>query len=236
VGRDKEFSFKFSKITTIFFDAGGTLLRPWPSVGVIYSRMAQKHGYAVAPDWINRRFKGVWQRKNGLVNLTGADPSREKRWWWGVVKAVFEDRIPKEKFKPFFEDLYHSFAEPKCWRLFPETLPTLKKLSGVGFKMGIVSNWDSRLFQLCDGLGLTPYLSFIVISGVIGVAKPHGGIFKQALRLAGSSPQETLHVGDSLTEDYWGARRSGLRSVLLARDGNPIQGVESAKSLRFLLS
>jgi putative hydrolase of the HAD superfamily len=47
--------------------------------------------------------------------------------------------------------------------------------------------------------------------------KPHPSIFEAALKLAGVSASDALMVGDSLTQDIDGARRVGMRGVLVRR-------------------
>ncbi|MBI3939326.1 MAG: HAD-IA family hydrolase, partial [Acidobacteria bacterium] len=49
-------------------------------------------------------------------------------------------------------------------------------------------------------------------------AKPDSRIFLEACVRAGTRPELAWHVGDSFAEDYQGARRAGLRAVLLDRD------------------
>jgi putative hydrolase of the HAD superfamily len=45
------------------------------------------------------------------------------------------------------------------------------------------------------------------------------------LKLAGASPAEAVMVGDSLTQDVEGARRVGMRGVLVRRSGAPSDAV-----------
>ena len=47
--------------------------------------------------------------------------------------------------------------------------------------------------------------------------KPHPSIFEAALKLAGVPAADAVMVGDSLTQDIEGARRVGMRGVLVRR-------------------
>jgi putative hydrolase of the HAD superfamily len=49
--------------------------------------------------------------------------------------------------------------------------------------------------------------------------KPHRSIFEAALSGAEVTASEAVMVGDSLTHDVDGARRLGMRGVLVARSG-----------------
>lgn len=64
----------------------------------------------------------------------------------------------------------------------------------------------------------------IVTSEDVKVYKPHRDMFNYALKLSGYSPEEVLHVGDSLTSDVFGANQVGINSVWLNRQGKPVSG------------
>ena len=53
----------------IFFDAGGTLLYPYPSVGEIYERIASKYGCRAKSHEIQKRFLETWKELEGLSKL-----------------------------------------------------------------------------------------------------------------------------------------------------------------------
>jgi putative hydrolase of the HAD superfamily len=216
----------------VFFDAGNTLFRPYPSVGHVYSRMARKYGCHAAPAWVEKRFQEEWKRRNGLANLK--DERREREWWYHLVRRVFGARFPKGKFRAYYDELYELFAEPKTWRLYPDVLPTLKSLTQRGVRLGVVSNWDSRLFKLCDRLGVSRHMDFILASAVEGAVKPEKELFRRALARARVKPWEAVHIGDSLREDYWGAQQAGLGALLICRRGEPPAGTQWVRSLAAL--
>lgn len=71
---------------------------------------------------------------------------------------------------------------------------------------------------LCpDGLGLTKLVDSLVISARAGVRKPDPGILHQVPAQDGVAPDEARHVGDVPEEDIDGARRAGIRGVLIER-------------------
>jgi putative hydrolase of the HAD superfamily len=47
--------------------------------------------------------------------------------------------------------------------------------------------------------------------------KPHPSIFEAALKLVGVAATESLMVGDSFSHDIQGARRVGMRGILVQR-------------------
>ncbi|MBI4358610.1 MAG: haloacid dehalogenase, partial [Candidatus Omnitrophica bacterium] len=78
------------KVKAIFFDAGGTLFRPYPSVGEIYARTAFAYGMKCDPDVLEREFQLAWQKRGGLSSL-GRETSevKERSWWYTLVEEVF---------------------------------------------------------------------------------------------------------------------------------------------------
>ena len=80
-----------------------------------------------------------------------------------------------------------------------------------------MSNWDESLLSHTDELGLTPLFDTIVGSLAVGYEKPHKRIFEIALERLALAPEDVIHVGDMYVSDVVGARRAGIRPVLLDR-------------------
>lgn len=202
----------------IFFDAGGTLFRPFPSIGHYYSTVAARHGCRVGAEEIEVAFRQVWSEHDGIGDLRShSDEKIEKEFWRKIVTAVFKDFKGLKAFDPFFNELHDLFAEPGVWKLYPEVEEVLRSLKKQKFILGMVSNWDSRLLKLCVGLGIDRYFDFKVISAVFGAAKPNPKIFKEALKKANVPPGEVVHVGDSLEDDVRGAHLAGIKAIWLDR-------------------
>ncbi len=151
------------------------------------------------------------------------DPGEIKRcerlWWFDVVHNVFYRVGMFERFDDFFEEVFRRFDGPELWQLYPETLDVLQDLRRRGLELGIVSNFDTRLFNVLRGLKLDEYFETVTISSLSRAAKPAPGIFQLALEKHALDPGEALHVGDSLRDDVMGATRAGLRGVWLDRSG-----------------
>jgi putative hydrolase of the HAD superfamily len=118
------------------------------------------------------------------------------------------------------------------FRSFPEVNAALSGYRDRGLRRVVVSNWDVSLHDRMRELDLTPMLDGILTSAEAGARKPSPSIFERALRLAGVSAAEAIHVGDSIDEDVAGARGAGIEPVLIRRDGTPgPQGVRTIASL-----
>jgi len=122
------------------------------------------------------------------------------------------------------------------FRAYPDAPPALRALSARGVRLVVASDWDCSLPYWLARTGLAELLDGAVSSAVVGEAKPSPAVFRAALEIAGASPAQALHVGDSVDKDVAGARAAGLRAVLMARDGLASDGVEAIRSLEELTS
>ena len=108
--------------------------------------------------------------------------------------------------------------------LYDDVVPTLQRFRDEGFKLAIVSNWDTPLDPLTERLGIAGYFDAIVASHDARVRseKPDPHIFNYALAAVGVSAEEAVHVGDTYEADIIGARDVGIRPILLDRDGSQV--------------
>ncbi len=111
-------------------------------------------------------------------------------------------------------------AMRRAWRLFDDALPCLRALRALGLRLAAITNaaGDHQRAKL-GALGLGSAFDAVLISGELGVAKPHHVIFRRACRALGVLPAQAVHVGDRLDTDAEGARDAGLHGVWLDRSG-----------------
>ena len=215
----------------IFFDAGGTLFRPWPSVGEVYARTALKHGVMISAADVEKAFHEKWHLRNSVVTEGATSEKIEREWWYRFVQEVFHNVDAFEDFDVFFTELYDLFARAECWRLFDDTVPALDHLKEAGYRMAILSNWDHRLFGIVEQLGLSNYFETVIASAAVGASKPNRKIFEAALAAMKAAPEACAHVGDSVSDDYEGARAMGLQPVLIDRSARAYNGLTRMTAL-----
>jgi putative hydrolase of the HAD superfamily len=122
-----------------------------------------------------------------------------------------------DDFEAYFGALFAFFANPSTWEVAPEAPRLLEKLKELELKLGIISNFDARLYHILSDLGLSGYFDSITISSEAGFAKPHAGIFRTALTKHSVAATDVLHVGDSIPLDVGGANAAGVPVVLVGR-------------------
>jgi putative hydrolase of the HAD superfamily len=108
---------------------------------------------------------------------------------------------------------------------FPDADPALASLEARGLRLAVVSNWDVSLPPVLARLGLADHFEAIVHSAGVGAAKPDPRPFLAAVEALGLAPAACVHVGDHPVNDGEGARRAGLRAILVDRDGTAGAGV-----------
>lgn len=198
-------------VAAVSFDAGGTLLAPWPSVGAVYARIAGGHGAAqLDPRLLDDRFAVVWRRGRGRFAFT-------RDAWRELVAEAFAGVHAVGRDPEFFAELYEHFATAGPWRVFDDVAPTLAGLRRLGVRLAVTSNWDDRLPEVLRATGLARYFEVVTASGVAGVHKPDPALFRVTADQLGVAPATLLHVGDDETADFDGARVAGCQAVLVRR-------------------
>jgi putative hydrolase of the HAD superfamily len=221
-------------IRAIFFDAGQTLLEADPPVEEVYRRAFATHGVEAEIEAVHRAVHATWRevaarRERGEERWGG--PEGETGFWRRFVEEVFGRSGGRGLPEPLLRGLVEHFREDKHWKVYPETPDVLSALRREGMRLLVVSNWDSTLPSLLERLDLLPFFDGVVVSAVFGSSKPSRAIFDEAVRLAGVAHGDALHVGDSLVDDYHGARAAGLHALLLDRAGRAPEGSEAIRSL-----
>lgn len=118
-----------------------------------------------------------------------------------------------------FGRLAAHFRDSRSWAIYEDVPGTLDDLERRGILLAVVSNWDSHLPDLLEGLGLARRFRAVLVSAIEETGKPDPEIFRRACARVGVALEESLHVGDSLREDYEGAQEAGLSALLLDREG-----------------
>jgi putative hydrolase of the HAD superfamily len=209
-------------IKAAFFDAAGTLFEPREPIGRSYARIARQFGLDAPEDAIAASFRRALGAAPGLASGLGLRPDelrRLERGWWR--QRVVETFAPLGKFADFdayFDALFSYFANPEHWLADFEAAPMLQRLKSDGLRIGVISNFDYRLYRILDGLDLTRFFDSITISSEAGYAKPRHEVYEAALARAGVSARDAMHVGDSEHLDFAPAAALGMAAVLIDRE------------------
>lgn len=88
------------------------------------------------------------------------------------------------------------------------------RLAGIGFSSCLISNNQEARVRIFNKEIQTNY--------IYNAHKPSTKNYKKAMEIMGTDCSNTIFVGDQLFTDIWGAKRSGIRNILV----NPIHPKE----------
>ena len=208
------------KIKAVLFDLDGTLFHHLPSSGEVFVEHIQNLG----------------------LQVTEADRIRAEHWVHFYFAHSPEIQADSETFKDDSKGFWNNFtrrrliasgiAEAQAVELAPrvsaymgesykpETLvpedarSLLKFLQESGYMLGMVSNRELPYREEMQKQSLDCHFQFFLAGGEVNSYKPDALIFEHALKLAGTSAQETMYVGDNYFADIVGSQRAGLLPVL----------------------
>jgi putative hydrolase of the HAD superfamily len=208
-------------LKTIFFDVAGTLVFTRERIGLSYARLAQRYGLEANDKAVGAAFRRAFNAAPGLAFGPGHDARElrrlEREWWRRVVVETFAEFGEFRDFDDYFDALFNFLGDPANWKADLEAVHLLERLKERGHTLGMISNFDYRVYGILEGLGLRRYFDSMTISSEAGWAKPAPEIFRVALERHAIQPAEALHVGDSEDTDLAGARAAGIAGVLLDR-------------------
>jgi putative hydrolase of the HAD superfamily len=199
-------------IRVVTFDAAGTLIRLLQPPGKTYAEAARLFGCDLDPDRVQDSFRMTWKTFAPPPESVGPRPDDDRDWWRELVARTMETAhyriVP---FDDYFATVYQTFARPGIWELFPDVPHILAELSSLKIRLGVISNFDRRLYDILGQLNVRDAFEHLIISSEVGVRKPAARIF----RVAAGQFGEILHVGDEPGTDFTGARAAGLEALLV---------------------
>ena len=205
----------------VMLDAAGTLIAPAEPVAKTYARLASEYGVQLDLDVLSRSFVEAFGNMPPLAFSFESEAqlhAMEYQWWHTLVSRVVERCGANiEKFDEYFERLYEYYAKGASWVCYSEVTSVLSQLKAAGYRLVVVSNFDSRLPRILHQLEIDDYMDGIVYSSRAGSAKPDKAIFYQALELLGIDAARAIHIGDNVKADFNGARSMGMNSLLVDR-------------------
>jgi putative hydrolase of the HAD superfamily len=197
----------------VLFDVDFTLIYPGP----IFQAEGYRtfcHRYGIAVD--ERRFADAVSRAAVLLERPdhAYDPDIFIRYTCGIITGMGGEG---DRVEPCAREIYDEWSSYHHFSLYPDVEPALRDLHAAGVRVGLVSNSQRPLEIFAEHFALDGLIAAAVSSAEHGYLKPHPSIFREALRLMEVAPEASVMIGDSLRHDIEGARRAGMRGVLLRR-------------------
>jgi putative hydrolase of the HAD superfamily len=201
-------------VSAVFFDVDFTLIYPGPMFqGEGYAAFCARYGMTVDPE----RFPHAVRVASSVLDAA------QDHAYDADIFVCYTRRIIEEMggtgalLDECATEIYNEWAACQHFFLYDDVAPVLQQLAARGLKIGLISNSHRCLASFQSHFELDGLISATVSSSDHGFMKPHPRIFAVALELMQVSASESVMVGDSLTHDVAGARRAGMRGILLAR-------------------
>lgn len=145
--------------------------------------------------------------------------------WWDAVALRAQEAVAELGVQCSVEHLRagirRRITDPSRYQLFDDTLDALELIGARGWRSAVVSNHIPELGDVCDGLGISSHVDWVLTSGLTGYEKPHDAVIDMALALTAAQP--VWMVGDSVEADCIPAVRRGLGAVLVRRADHAFQ-------------
>jgi putative hydrolase of the HAD superfamily len=209
------------RFSVVFFDAGETLVHPYPSFDHLFATVLEREGFEVDRALVHDRLHVIGDRFRAAAEaneLWTTSPERSRAFWRSVYEVFLgEVGLPVNGDLP--DLLYREFTDLANYRLFEDVEPAIDELHRLGLRLGVISNFEAWLEQLLEHLAVTHRFEVVVISGVEGIEKPDPRIFRLAMERAGVEPDRSVYVGDNPELDVDAALAVGMYPVLIDRRG-----------------
>lgn len=125
------------------------------------------------------------------------------------------------------ENIWKEYLEicPIMTRLIPGAFSLLERANKL-VKIGLVTNgFDTTQKLKIKHSGIDQFISFMITSESLGIAKPHAAIFENALKMGVSEASKSLYIGDIWDTDVVGATNAGIPTIWFNRENQFEQGV-----------
>jgi putative hydrolase of the HAD superfamily len=212
----------------VVFDWGGTIT-PWHDIDLV----AQWYAYAEVYDpehagALARRLAAAeerrWQVQRESHGATTA----------GALEQLFLDEGIDTSSALHLRALagYLDFWAPHTCA-HPQVPALLTALRERGWAIGVLSNtmWPrahhEEVFERDD---LTALIDAALFTSEMPVAKPHAQAFEAILAVLGSTPEDSVFVGDRIWDDIAGAQRAGMRTIWIPHSRVPEEQVPDASA------
>lgn len=211
-----------SDVEAVFFDVGGTLV--YGELGRTDTLLAALRwiGYDLTRDQVveanNHARRAVSRRRRRYADRL--KPAEASRMWLDHLAESLELDLRGEALEAALDDATREIEARTEVMIDPDAGGLLSVLRSRGFRLGVISNWTRDLREYLEKRDLARYFDTIVASEAVGSSKPHREIFLRALSAVNCSPKRAVHVGDDYWADVVGARRLGIRAILVDREGD----------------
>jgi putative hydrolase of the HAD superfamily len=190
----------------VLFDLFGTLVPCYPRAAVQSAIRAMAHDLGLVAE----TFEAEWTRTFPLRRrreLTSVE-ANIRSVLDGLGHGARHDQVVAATRRRL--DFEAATLSPRAG-----VLETLAALRSRGVRLAIVSNCAIETAEVWTSSPLHRSVDHIVLSCMSGTEKPDAAIYLGAASALGVAPSECLFVGDGSSDELMGAKRVGMKPVLV---------------------
>lgn len=219
----------FSKISTILFDLGDTLIHGNFTAGEtqavweeIYTRLIlteARDGIEIPS--LARLREAMTEHISRAMAVIWKEKTEKEADILELFKAAFEAAgLPRAAEPDFLRSvitLEQKLLYARIVEVGATAIPTLQELQRRGYRLGLVSNFCNLtdvVYLNLDRLGLLKYFDQTLLSCEAGWRKPSPYIYTAICEKMQVAPEDCLFIGDRLIEDVRGPQRAGMQAIL----------------------
>ena len=207
----------YMKIKAVLLDFGGTLASgglDWEPYHESIRNYLISTGNNIEMKELKKALRGALADLN-RIRAKGKERTFEEVYsnFLGKLGILHDDEMLEwlhDNFKIYYKTSFYPCIE--------ELLQELASKYKVAMVSNTMSDQPKLLLQEAD---MNKYFDLLVCSRDLGVRKPNPEIFNIVLGKIDAEPSETVHVGDSVEADMYGARDSGITGVWIKSPQQP---------------
>lgn len=218
-------------LKAVLFDLGETLVRI-ADIAEIHRRILDAHGIQRTREEIVAANRTAEKQLGLELMKTMSDA------FWVKRNNLFLEQLDvfgREDLARFISERWWDYSDVA---LYPDAEETLSLLKQKGLKVGIITNGlQSDIRKIMSKIRLDPsFFDVIVTVSTMNRMKPEQEIFCHALSALNIAPNEALFVGDTVEYDYEGAKKAGLKALIIDRQDRIAGDYEKIRDLREILT
>lgn len=208
------------KIKGVLIDFVGTLVsfKPDPEAALREMHDAlRKMGIDIEMKQLSESYQAAHLKYREIRHEQLVEVSNEI-WIRDALEQLGLDSVVGGTLRVLADAYFRSFV--KGAMVFPGVRETLDYLRQKNYKLALVSNFSYA--RVPEGLlkvfELDRYFDVLAISEKVGYRKPHPAMFQHAVRELGVRVEEAVMVGDTQTEDVYGAKKVGMAAFQIREE------------------
>ena len=188
----------------VLFDAANTLIYK-PQLFEKLNSVLLSHHYNIPLDTL----KGQHKLLSEIINF----PDKTSKSFYQEFNAELLISLGIIPTEVLLDDIFTActFLD---WKAFDDT----KFVADLSQIKAVLSNFNSKLDTILEGLIGENIFSEIIISEMENVRKPSIDFYELAVEKLQVAPNEILYIGDSLKLDIIPAQKVGMRTLLIDRE------------------